>query len=84
MGCRRWCVLTRDDRIRYRRIEAQAVRSAKVAMFVIVSKNLTGPQTAEVIIKALARIRLFLSSHRRPFIAKIYRDGRVEKLEFKS
>ena len=82
IGRRKWCVLTRDDRIRYRRLEAQAVRNAKVAMFVIVSKNLTGPQTAEVILKALGRIGRFLSSHRRPFIAKIYRDGRVEKLEF--
>jgi hypothetical protein len=82
VGSRRWCVLTRDDRIRYRRIEAQAVRSAKVAMFVIVSKNLTGPQTAQVVLKAIGPIRRFLSSHRRPFIAKIYRDGRVEKLEF--
>ena len=82
VGRRKWCVLTRDDRIRYRRVEAAAVRSAKVAMFVIVSKNLTGPQTAEVVLKALGRIGRFLSSHRRPFIAKIYRDGRVEKLEF--
>ena len=83
VGLRRWCVITRDDRIRYRRIEAQAVRSAKVAMFVIVSKNLTGPQTADVILTALGRIRRFISSHRRPFIAKIYRDGRLEKLDFK-
>ena len=44
IGRRRWCVITRDDRIRYRHLEAQAVRSAKVAMFVIVSKNLTGPK----------------------------------------
>ena len=58
------------------------MRSAKVAMFVIVSKNLTGPQTAEVILTALGRIRRFISSHRRPFIAKIYRDGRLEKLKF--
>jgi len=81
VGRRRWCVVTRDDRIRYRRLESQAVRNAKVAMFVIVSKNPTGPQTAEVILKALGRIGRFISSHRRPFIAKIYRDGRVEKLE---
>jgi len=81
VGRRRWCVITRDDRIRYRRLEAQAVRDANVAMFVIVSKNLTGPQTAQVILSALGRIRGFISSHRPPFIAKIYRDGRVEKLD---
>ena len=73
----------RDERIRYRRLEVEAVRNAKVAMFVIVSKNLTGPQTAQAIIKALGRIRRFISSHRRPFIAKIYRDGRLAKLDFK-
>jgi len=82
VGERRWFVITRDDRIRYRRLEAEAVRSAKVGMFVIVSKNLTGPQTAEVIIKALSRIRRFINKYRRPFIAKIYRDGKVEKLDF--
>jgi len=82
VGRRRWYVITRDDRIRYRVVEAAAVRSARVGMFVVVSKNLTGPQTAEVLLKALARIRRFLASSRRPFIAKIYRDGRVEKLPF--
>jgi len=83
VGRRRWLVITRDERIRYRRLEVEAVRNAKVAMFVIVSKNLTGPQTAQAIIKALGRIRRFISSHRRPFIAKIYRDGRLTKLDFK-
>ena len=38
--------------------------------------------TAEIILKAVGRIGRFISSHRRPFIAKIYRDGRVEKLQF--
>lgn len=82
VGRRRWYVITRDDRIRYRRLEAEAARSARVGMFVIVSKNLTGPQTAEIVIKALGRIRRFLAARRRPFIAKIHRDGSVEKTDF--
>ena len=82
VGQRRWYVITQDDRIRYRRLEAAAVRAAKVGMFVVVSKNLTGAQTAQVILKALNRIRRFIASHRRPFIAKIYRDGRVERMDF--
>jgi len=83
VGRRRWLVVTRDDRIRYRRLEAAAVRGAKVGMFVVVSKNLTGPETAQVILKALNRIRRFIRAHRRPFVVKIYRDGSVQKLPFK-
>lgn len=82
IGRRRWYVITRDERIRYRYLEAAAVHNARVGMFVVVSKNLTGPQTAEAIIKALDRIRRFISSNERPFIAKIYRDGRLAKLNF--
>jgi hypothetical protein len=83
VGSRRWYVITRDERIRYRYLEAAAALNARVGMFVIVSKNLTGPQTAEVVLKALGRIRRFVSSHRRPFLAVIYRDGRLAKLNFK-
>jgi len=51
-------------------------------MFVVVPQNLTGLQTAGAIVKAVDRIRRFISSNERPFIAKIYRDGRLTKLDF--
>jgi hypothetical protein len=75
-----WYVITRDNQIQYRHIEVAAVRRAKVGMFVLVSKNITGAQSAEVIVKAIPRIRRFIKIHRRPFIAKIYRDGTVKEL----
>lgn len=77
-----WYVITRDSRIRYRHLEASAVRAARVGMFVIVAKNLTGAQTADVVLRARLRIRRFISKHRRPFVAKVYRDGRIERLPF--
>jgi hypothetical protein len=83
VGKQRWYVITRDERIRYRYLEAQAVRAARVGMFVVVSKNLTGPQTADAILKARNRIRRFIARHRRPFIVKLYRDGRLQELDFK-
>ena len=49
-------------------------------MFVLVSINITGAQSAEVIVKAVPHIRRFIKNHRRPFIAKIYRDGTVKEL----
>jgi hypothetical protein len=84
VGKRGWYVITRDDRIRYRQLEAMAARGAKVGMFVVVSKNLTGLQTAEVLLKALNRIGRFIKKHRRPFVAKVYRDGKIERLPFQS
>jgi len=80
VGRKGWYVITRDERIRYRHLETTAARQARVGMFVVVSKNLTGPQSAEIILKAIPRIRRFIKNHRRPFIAKIYRDGTVKEL----
>jgi len=51
-------------------------------MFVVVSKNLTGPQTAEVLLKARNRFGRFIKKHRRPFVAKVYRDGKIDRLPF--
>jgi len=81
VGARGWYVLTCDARIRYRRLEITAAQDARVGMFVIVSKNLTGPEIAEILIKAINRIHRFIKSHRRPFVAKIYRDGSVNEIE---
>jgi hypothetical protein len=80
VGRKGWYVITRDERVRYRHLETTAARQAKVGMFVLVSKNITGAQSAEVIVKAIPRIRRFIKTHRRPFIARIYRDGIVKEL----
>ena len=81
VGQRGWYVLTCDARIRYRRLELAAAQEARVGMFVIVSKNLTGARIAEILLKALTRIHRFISSHPRPFVAKIYRDGSIKEIE---
>jgi hypothetical protein len=78
VGERGWLVITRDDRIRYHSLEAAAARNAGVGMLVVVSKNLTGPQTAEILLKAMERIRRFLKKHQPPFMVKIYRDGSIK------
>jgi hypothetical protein len=80
VGERGWLVITRDDRIRYHALEAAAARGAGVGMLVVVSKNLTGPQTAEILLKAMERIRRFLTKHRPPFMVKIYRNGSIQRL----
>ncbi len=78
VGRRHWFVLTRDERIRYRRLEQEAVRRFRVGMFLLVHwKRSTGQTMAAALIKAKPAIMRFAAKQRRPFIAKVYSDGRV-------
>jgi predicted nuclease of predicted toxin-antitoxin system len=77
---RGWVVLTKDDRIRYRPIERDALIRARVAMFVLASGNLRGEEMAQAFIAALPRIRRFLTKNRPPFIARVSRSGTVSLL----
>lgn len=77
VGQRGWVVLTKDERIAKRSLERIAVASAQVRMFVLVSQNLSGTDTAAAFTKAIAAIQQFLQTHPAPFIAKVYRDGSI-------
>jgi predicted nuclease of predicted toxin-antitoxin system len=75
-GKNNWIVITRDERIRYRRAEMQILRRANVCAFVLVARgNLRAEALAEILIKALPRIREAVGSNKPPFVAKIWRDG---------
>lgn len=82
VGQRGWVVLTKDTRIRYRAIETNALRAAKVRAFVLTAKgDLSGTEMAGVFIKALPRIKRLCSKTTPPFIAKVSRDGNVTLLQ---
>jgi hypothetical protein len=78
VGKRGWFVVTLDERIRYRRLEQDAVRLSKVGMFLLVRwKGSTGQALAEALIAARAGLMRLVAKQSRPFIAKVYRDGGV-------
>jgi hypothetical protein len=75
-------VVTKDERIRYRVAEQQAIRRAKVRAFVLVVRdNLRVEVLAEVFLKALPKIRAMAGKQKPPSIAKVWRDGKVALLE---
>ncbi len=76
-----WFVLTADQRIRYNPLEKQALLAGGVGSFILVAKNLPGRQIAASIVRALPAMRAFAARTPRPFIAKIYADGRVQALQ---
>lgn len=82
VASRGWVAVTRDKRIQNRTAEKQAVAQAKLALFVLrASGNLNGDDIVEIIDRAVPGMVKFLNSHGAPFIAGIYRDGRVKLRE---
>jgi len=80
IGRRGWAVLTRDRRIRYRSHERATLMQAGVRAFVLVAGTLSGPEIAEVFVKALPAMRRFMARHQPPFIARGTRSGAVSLL----
>ena len=72
-----WVVLTKDERIAKRFLERLAVASAGVKMFVLVSQNLSGTDTAAAFTKAVPAMQQFLQANSAPFIAKVYQNGDI-------
>ena len=82
-GRKNWIVVTRDERIRYRVAERQAIRRAEVRAFVLAAQgDLRAEMLAEIFLKALPKIRRTVTKQKPPFIAKISRGRDVTLLEF--
>jgi predicted nuclease of predicted toxin-antitoxin system len=82
-GSKNWIIVTRDERIRYRAAERQAIRRAKVRAFVLAAQgDLRAEMLAEIFLRALSMIRRTVQQQKPPFIAKISRGGEVTVLEF--
>jgi hypothetical protein len=70
-------LLTKDSKIRYRRNEMQALLASGTRSFVLVSSNLPGREMAEIFVGALRAIKKMCARQPAPFIAHIWRDGKV-------
>jgi predicted nuclease of predicted toxin-antitoxin system len=76
-GKQGWIVLSKDKYIRRRIHERQALLDHDVAAFILTSGSLTGDEMAEIMVKALPKIKAFVANYPRPFIAKVVRSGEV-------
>lgn len=77
VGNRGWVLLTLDARLRYNRLERDAIMEHGLAAF-IVAGGRSHAEKAEIFLKARNRLDRVLRRHRPPFIAKIYAGGKVE------
>ena len=53
---------------------------ARVAAFILTSGDLQGDEMAKIFVNALPAMSKFLARHRKPFIARIARNGSVSML----
>lgn len=74
-------MLTRDKRIRYRRLERLALRSAGVRTFVFTGGNVTLSDTAAILAAALPVIREICNREAPPFIYHIGRAGKPRRMD---
>ncbi|MCA8832584.1 hypothetical protein LF252_18295 [Hymenobacter sp. BT728] len=73
-------VLTQERRIGFNPLEQQALLASGVGAFIIVAKDLTGAALADCLVRALPRMQRFARRQARPFLAKVYVDGSVQRL----
>lgn len=79
VGKRGWVVLTKDANIGKRNLEKIAVTRAGIKMFTLASQNLSGDDMVAIFQKAIVPMQEFVRKNPAPFIAKIYKDGRIDR-----
>jgi hypothetical protein len=74
VGRHHWIVLMRDDRIRYRHEEREALVAAVVCAFVLTDGNATGEELAAQLVERAADIIRFHTKYAGPYIVGVYRE----------
>jgi hypothetical protein len=80
-GAKGWVVLTRDKRIRYRRLERLALHAAAVRAFVFTGGNVTLAETARILAQALPAIEAICAREAGPFIYHIGQGGKPRRVD---
>ena len=77
-GNRDWVIISSDKAIKKNVLEKQALMENKLASFFFTSANLTAEQQIAIVQKAIKRIANAIHSNKKPFIARLSKDGEVE------
>jgi len=84
-GCgeRGWIALTRDERIRRRRIEIEALRDHGLAAFCFTAGNATAEDTATVILPLIPKMANMSISEPKPFLYTFGLSGRPSAVKLR-
>ena len=74
-GDKGWVVLMKDDKIRYRPAELEALTTAGVRAFCLTNANLRGVEMAQRFVDQLLKIQRIAREEPGPYIYGVYADG---------
>lgn len=77
-GNRNWVVISSDKAIKKNFLEKQALMKSNLASFFFTTASLTSEQQFEIVEKAIKRIANVVFSNKKPFIARLDKEGGVE------
>lgn len=77
-----WIGITKDLRLKYNSYITQVIKRSPVAIFGISTKNLTGQQMGELLVKAYPKICKFVTGNKKPFLATLSINGNISKVKF--
>lgn len=80
-GRRGWVVLTKDSAIRRNPHEKAMFRDARVRVFALSRKDLSGQEMAELFVKALPGMKKRAATIKPPFVFSIARGGAFTRVE---
>jgi hypothetical protein len=81
VGARGWVFLSKDENVRRRRAERQALAEANVAAFILTAGRAKGDAIAAAFVAALGKMQRICRAYTRPLIATVSAAGVVVVLE---
>ena len=79
VAARKWVVLTKDERIRYRPLELKALEAARLRTFILICGNVRGSDAARILLAAIPRILAVVEAQKGPFIYYVYKNSTVKR-----
>jgi hypothetical protein len=79
-----WIVLTRDQRIRQRRLEREALVAAGVATFAFTGGQATAKETAQAIVPIIQKMANMAVSEPKPFLYTFGLSGSLSRIRLRS
>lgn len=76
---RKWVVITKDERIRYRPLEIRALELARLRTFIMICGNVRGSDTAAILVNAMPGILKVIGNRAGPFIYYVYKDSTLKR-----
>lgn len=75
LGKRGWILVTRDERIRYNRLEREQFSAHSIGAFFLSGKNMGRCEQIQQVVKAWPRMKYEAQKARRPFALRVARNG---------